>query len=167
MPPELREAANRAIASRLTCLPEFQAARRILFYISYGEEVDTRELMQRVFGAKVVLVPRVNGNDLHVHEIASFEDLRPGAFGILEPSAEAPEVAPTEAELVVVPGAAFDLHGARIGYGKGYYDRLLEGVNAAKIGLAYDRQIVAAIPVEPHDIPMDLLITNERLVDFR
>ncbi|MGE9295850.1 MAG: 5-formyltetrahydrofolate cyclo-ligase [Puniceicoccales bacterium] len=165
--PDQRRASNAAIASRLMSLPEFQQAKSILFYVSFGEEVDTHDIMSRCFEDKTVLAPRVNGEVLHIHQLTSLDDLEPGAFGIPEPKAETPEVDPAKAEIVIVPGAAFDLHGNRIGYGKGYYDRLLGGVSALKIGLAFDRQLVEYIEPESHDIPMDLLVTTERLVDFR
>ncbi|MEO0796038.1 MAG: 5-formyltetrahydrofolate cyclo-ligase [Verrucomicrobiota bacterium] len=165
--PQERQDRNAQIRHRLTAVPEFASAKSILFYVSFGEEVDTHELMKGCFGRKTVLVPRVEGDVLHVHEMQSLDDLQPGSFGILEPAPNTPEVDPSIAEIVVVPGAAFDLRGNRIGYGKGYYDRLLEGVSAVKIGLAFDRQMMETIPVEDHDIPMDILVTNERLLDFR
>ncbi|WP_189510953.1 5-formyltetrahydrofolate cyclo-ligase, partial [Cerasicoccus arenae] len=146
--PEEREARDQQIMQRLFALPDFQQAQRVLFYVSYGSEVDTHALMNRSFGGKTVLAPRVNGDELHVHELTTLDELQPGAFGIMEPIAGLREVDPVSVQVVIVPGAAFDLRGHRIGYGKGYYDRLLKGVTAIKIGLAYDRQMVEAIPDE-------------------
>lgn len=165
--PAEREARDGEILNRLVGLPDFQRAARVLFYVSFGSEVDTHQLMTRCFGGKDVIVPRVNGNELHLHELTALDQLRAGAFGILEPRTDLPEVDPASVAIILVPGAAFDLRGHRIGYGKGYYDRLLHGVSALKIGLCYDRQIIDAVPDEEHDIPVDVLITNERLVDLR
>ncbi|WP_309382695.1 5-formyltetrahydrofolate cyclo-ligase [Cerasicoccus frondis] len=165
--PQERHTRDVNILQRLFALSDFTKADRVLFYVSYGAEVDTHGMMNRCFGGKTVLAPRVNGDRLHIHELQSLEELQPGAFGILEPIAGLREVEPASVEIILVPGAAFDLRGHRIGYGKGYYDRLLNGVNALKIGLAYDRQIIDHVPDEPHDIPVDILITNERMVDLR
>jgi len=165
--PAERETRDQEILNRLFGFPDFNRASRVLFYVSFGSEVDTHQLMKRCFGGKDVIVPRVNGDDLHLHELKNLDDLQSGAFGILEPRADLPEVDPTSVDIILVPGAAFDLRGHRIGYGKGYYDRLLHGVSALKIGLCYDRQIIDAVPNEEHDIPVDALITNERLVDLR
>lgn len=165
--PDGRRARDQQILQRLFTQPDFKQAERVLFYVSYGSEVDTHDLMARTFGGKTVLAPRVNGDQLHLHELTSLDDLQPGAFGIPEPKLDLPEIPASEVELILVPGAAFDLRGHRIGYGKGYYDRLLNGVSALKIGLAYDCQVIETIPIEPHDIPVDILITDERLVDLR
>lgn len=165
--PGERQQRDQKILQRLFNLPDFQQADRVLFYVSFGSEVSTHDMMRRCFGGKTVLAPRVNGNELHVHELASMDELKSGAFGILEPVTGLPEVDPATVQIVLVPGAAFDLRGHRIGYGKGYYDRMLEGVSALKIGLCYDRQIIDAVPEQEHDIPVDIVITNERLVDLR
>jgi len=165
--PAQRQRANAAITRRLTALPDFLAATRVLFYVSLGEEVETRALLASSLGKKTVFAPRVEGDRLEIHEISSMDQLQPGAFGILEPVADSPVVDASLVEVALIPGAAFDLRGNRIGYGKGFYDRLLPGVSALKIALAFDRQIVESIPAEPHDIAMDLLVTDERLVDFR
>lgn len=166
LPGERRE-RDQKILTRLFSLPDFQQAERVLFYVSFGSEVSTHDMMRRCFGGKQVLVPRVNGDALHIHELSSLDELQPGSYGILEPVAGLPEVDPASVQVVLVPGAAFDLRGHRIGYGKGYYDRMLQGVDALKIGVCYDRQIIDAVPNEPHDIPVDVIITNERLVDLR
>jgi len=165
--PAQRQRANAAITRRLTALPDFLAATRVLFYVSLGEEVERRALLASSLGKKTVFAPRVEGDRLEIHEISSMDQLQPGAFGILEPVADSPVVDASLVEVALIPGAAFDLRGNRIGYGKGFYDRLLPGVSALKIALAFDRQIVESIPAEPHDIAMDLLVTDERLVDFR
>ncbi|WP_269542934.1 5-formyltetrahydrofolate cyclo-ligase [Cerasicoccus fimbriatus] len=165
--PEEREERDFKIMQRLLSLKDFTSAGCVLFYVSFGSEVDTHDMMNRSFGGKTVLAPRVDGDNLHLHELTSLDDLKPGAYGILEPDASLPVLDPAKVDIIIVPGAAFDLRGHRIGYGKGYYDRLLNNVDALKIGLAYDRQMVEQVPDEPHDIPVDIIITNERMVDLR
>jgi 5-formyltetrahydrofolate cyclo-ligase len=96
--------------------------------------------------------------------VTSFADLVPGKFGIPEPRPETPCVAPTEPDLLVVPGVAFDRRGHRVGYGKGYYDRLLAVTGAPVMALAYGFQLVEHIPDEPHDRCMDYILTPEELI---
>jgi 5-formyltetrahydrofolate cyclo-ligase len=88
--------------------------------------------------------------------------LVPGPFGIPEPPEEKPGETGMPLDLVVVPGLAFDLHGWRLGRGKGYYDRLLASVSAVTCGVAFDEQMVPALPVEPHDVQLNFVLTPAR-----
>lgn len=94
--------------------------------------------------------------------IGSLEDLAPGYKGIPEPAAPAP-TAP-EADVIVVPGVAFTAGGTRLGYGGGFYDRYLAEATGTRIGLCYDFQIVEDLPAGPHDIPMDRIVTEARVI---
>jgi len=91
-------------------------------------------------------------------------DTHVGEFGVIEPVAACPVIPPNRLDFVVVPGVAFTLDGRRIGRGKGFYDRLLARVDGVKCGVAFDEQIVEMIPLEPHDIRMDWIVTPTRLV---
>lgn len=162
------EKLGEVFAARLLSLPLWQAARCPALYMSFGGEASTRRILEACFLAKRhVALPRVEEAELRLHLVTSFDDLVPGKFGILEPRAEAPRVEPGEPDLFVVPGVAFDRRGHRVGYGKGYYDRLLELTGAPTLALAYGFQIVHRIPEEPHDRRMSFILTPDELVDCR
>ena len=84
-----------------------------------------------------------------------------GPFGLLQPAAAVASPGPIPVDLVIVPGLAFDAHGGRLGWGRGFYDDFLSGVDALKIGVAYAQQIVESVPMDEHDIYMDKVITEE------
>lgn len=94
------------------------------------------------------------------------DDLKKGAYGILEPSV-VKTADEKDIDVILVPGLAFDRHGGRMGFGKGYYDRLLETSIAVKIGLCYDFQLFDTIPTESHDVPMDFIITEKEICEIR
>lgn len=149
---------------RLAAIPEFALAAVVALYSPVRNEVFTEELfaIARRSG-KVVTYPRVRGNVLEFAEVTERQELVPGAYGILEPGGSR-VVAPAELDLIVTPGVAFDGSGHRLGYGKGYYDRFLHGgrVQGKLAGLCFDFQLVERLPVEAHDVRMDLVVTEER-----
>lgn len=166
------EARKRAlgICARLQELEPFRSARRILSYVSSKDnEVDTLPMIAGLLReGRQVLCPRVSGPHLAWHRVNSIEQLRAGAFGILEPD-PAVSHAPSEEEalgtdaVVLVPGIAFTPRGDRIGYGRGYFDRFLRSFNGISIGLAYDFQIVDEFEVTPHDVPVDFVVSESRV----
>ncbi|MCX8196882.1 MAG: phosphoribosylglycinamide formyltransferase [Candidatus Micrarchaeota archaeon] len=164
-----------AIMDRFLRLPEFEKAGCVLLYASKGSEVHTSDIIRSALslGKKVVLpVTNLEKHELELYQIGSIEELVPGAFGIPEPPrAERKRVSPQEIELAVIPGISFDMRGYRIGYGKGYYDKLLPQIKGKKVGLAYEIQIMDKIPNEAHDIAVDIIVTEERVIrcnkDFR
>ncbi|VVC01656.1 Phosphoribosylglycinamide formyltransferase [uncultured archaeon] len=152
------------IMDRFLRLPEFEKASCILLYASKGGEVHTDGIIESALSlGKSVVLPATNKEEktLALYRIKSTAELTRGAFGIMEPPRR-PEakVEPGEIDLVVVPGVSFDRRGQRIGYGMGYYDSLLGQFRCRKIGLAYDMQIVERIPEEPHDIAVDMIVTE-------
>ncbi len=155
------------IESRLFSLDAFAKARTVLFYAAKSDEVLTKGMILRALSeGKRVALPVVREQDLVLSEIKSFEgDLAPGKFGILEPKIVVP-VEPRKIEVVIVPGAAFDERGNRIGFGKGYYDRLLKRLEKRipRIGLAYEFQIIPNIPAGEWDIPVHTIITEKRTI---
>jgi len=162
---------SRAILDRLTALPSYLAAKTVHTYVAWGNEVDTHQLIRDAFShGKCVIVPRVDveRRALEHYRINSFSDLSPGAFGILEPvPARASRFEPGGAEVVVVPGIAFDPSGHRLGFGGGYYDAFLKPLSATKIALAYDFQIVDLLPTREEDERVDLIITEKRILHGR
>lgn len=107
---------------------------------------------------KRIAMPRVEGDDLKFHWVASRAELRPGRFGILEPVGEVPD-AGSGFDLILVPGMAFDLRGGRLGRGKGFYDRFLSNARGLRVGVCFEDQIVGDVPVEPHDLRMNFVVT--------
>ena len=157
-------AARREVSERLFAaverLPVFAAARTVAFFAALPDEPETDGALERWSRSKRVLLPRVEGERMSFVEYDPGA-MRVGAFGILEPAADAAPCAPGEIDLVVVPGTAFTLSGARMGRGRGYYDRYLSApeFRGAKVGVCYAHQIVAELPVEQHDVPLDCVVT--------
>lgn len=167
MPLEIFHEKGQAIFQRVIALPDYPRVRQIACYVSSGREVDTRALISRAIAdGKQVAVPVVRGKGQMVFQaIASLEDLKPAHFGLLAPPPDAAHVAsPDVFDWVITPGLAFDRCGRRVGMGQGYYDRFLPRTRAVRIGLSYAFQVVDAIPVERHDIPMDLIVTEREVI---
>ncbi len=162
-------AKSAAIREWLVALPPFASARVVLAYVSRGNEVMTHELIQQLLAeGRRVGVPVFDADraEYHASLIDEFPgDLVAGQLQILEPRPEkVRRIGRDQFAAVLVPGVAFDPHGGRLGRGKGYYDRLLEGAPSVKIGLAYEFQIVEEVPVHEHDVPMDFIITETRII---
>jgi 5-formyltetrahydrofolate cyclo-ligase len=167
-----KEAVSTTIVERFMALPSYQAAKTVLFYVDAGSEVRTRHLLPTALThGKRIVVPYciVETNELELFHLEEMSELVEGAYKILEPKVElrtAPgkRIAPQELDLVMVPGTAFDPRGGRMGQGKGYYDRLLANVrpDTNLVAIAYDCQIFDEIPVAPHDVFMDQVLTETR-----
>ncbi len=145
------------ICHALTASEVYQTAKNILCYVSFANEVDTHALLHHALANKHVFVPRVNQDILEICELKSWSDLSPNHYGILEPQ-QAQAMIPQQMDLCIVPGIVFDQYRNRIGFGKGYYDRLLKNLTCTKIALAFQCQMIDKIPTEIHDIPMDHII---------
>ena len=158
-------------------LPEFKEAETVAFYVAKREskEVETERMIKRALKiGKKVLVPLVNAQELRFSELRDFDsELALGTFGILEPKpASRRLVRASESNIILVPGLAFDLCGYRLGYGMGYYDRLLRGLASAKpslpfAGLAYEMQLVDKLPNTEYDMPLDILVAERRVLRFK
>lgn len=142
-----------------------------LIYVSLRNEVKTMGILEEVLQKKgQVVVPYcLSNNELGLFLLSDLQQLEQGSFGIREPIAALRAertVSPDTLDIVVMPGVAFDRRGNRIGYGKGYFDRLLKKLrgDCTKVGLAFDCQIFAEIPIEEHDLPVDHLITETQSI---
>ncbi len=156
---------SKKIFNRVTDLPEFDAAGTVLIYVSYRSEVDTGLLISYALSlGKEVCVPIVVSDcDMVASRLRACEDFGKNIYGIPEPTST-DEVPRSKIDLVILPGCAFDEQKNRIGYGKGYFDRFLEGCKATKIALAFEEQIVPQIPCDPTDVRMDVIVTPERVI---
>lgn len=167
LPAEEQLRAGNIIQSALTALPEYAAARSVALYTAFRSEVPTTGLLRQALSVgKEVLLPAVVGHGLVFRRIRCETDLLPGRYGILEPDGSCPQQEPDSIDLFVIPGVAFDLSGHRVGYGRGYYDRALHRYESGGklIGVCYDFQLVDVIAGEPHDVIMDRVITERRIV---
>ncbi|OHB31487.1 MAG: 5-formyltetrahydrofolate cyclo-ligase [Desulfuromonadaceae bacterium GWC2_58_13] len=161
-------ALSHAAQVRLLETPEFSRAAILALYSPILNEVFTEELFHaaRRIGKRVVY-PRVYDESLEFVEVTGLEELKPGVFGVLEPSGTS--VLPASVlDLILVPGISFDQAGFRLGYGKGYYDRFLHTADRCPclVGFCFDFQLVADLPMEAHDIGMNMLVTESRTLRF-
>jgi 5-formyltetrahydrofolate cyclo-ligase len=155
------------IATRVLELPEVERARCVLAYLSFGQEIETDDLLStlRERDVKVVL-PRIDraAHQLRLYQVVDFDsDTEPGVWGIREPSPARCRLAElSELDLIIVPGVAFTPSGDRLGYGGGYYDGLLARSTQPPtlVAPAFDLQIVGSLPVTSHDVPVDIIVTQ-------
>ena len=154
------------IRKNLFNLQEYKKSETAMFFVSFGSEVNTHEMVKESLKTKTIVVPKVMHNEIEPSVIIDFDNLVPsGKFGILEPI-EAMKIAYKNIDIVLAPGIAFDKEGHRIGYGFGYYDKFLSKVpKAVKIGLCFDFQVVEKVPKEEHDVPVDLIVTEKRVME--
>jgi 5-formyltetrahydrofolate cyclo-ligase len=166
-----RRERSRRIISRFRDSAGFSAAEVVCSYVNFREEVETAEFIAALLQeGRRVAVP-VHRHDtaqpLLFAEIRSLSELVRGQFGILQPSLETARVVPTAAiPLFLVPGLAFDPAGRRLGYGLGCYDRAFTDAapGALKVGLAFELQILECVPADPHDVRMDFVVTEDRVI---
>ena len=161
-----RDEAAAAVCRRLRALPELATAHVVLGYAGHGEEISIDAALRRLLASGVtVCLPWVDGLVLGVGAIADLDaDVEPGWRGVREPRVPRRPVQPRRIDAVIAPGVGFDEHGNRLGYGGGHFDRLLGRLRPGVpvIGVAFDAQVVARLPVEPHDRPVDVVITPKR-----
>ncbi len=162
IPEEQISEKSKTIIQHLKDLDEFKKANIVMSYLSLKSEVNTIELIKEQLQQKTVIIPFVEENNIKISKLSDFNDLKEGNFGVLEPIKK--EEYKENLDIVLVPGIAFDQSGARIGFGKGFYDRFLKDRNSLKIGLAFEEQITKNIPTEDYDIPMDMIITEKRVI---
>lgn len=160
--PAERQSLSQRICTAIESLPGFDRVTRLMLYHPLPDEVDTRPLLDKWGESKQLYLPVVEGDDIVAAPYRAGA-VKQGAFGIWEPRTSA-TVDPTQLEWIVVPGVAFDRAMNRLGRGKGYYDRLLRQTPARKIGICYGLQLVDEIPAEPHDIKMDLIVTENNII---
>jgi 5-formyltetrahydrofolate cyclo-ligase len=166
--PDERAERARAIAERIEQVPAFRAAKVVALYAALGTEVDPAEIARRALARGVrVAFPRAASDRLLVFAACAPGDLVRGPLGAAEPPARAPAVDPGELACVVMPGVAFSEDGLRLGRGGGYYDATLRSLpGVARVGLAFEVQLVPTLPREPHDAPMDAVVTEARVLSF-
>ncbi|MDY5086888.1 MAG: 5-formyltetrahydrofolate cyclo-ligase [Alloprevotella sp.] len=159
--PQQRAEWSAQLSARLVCHPRFAAAKTVMLYHALPDEPSLDRVLKEWHKRKVLLLPGVVGDDLHLHPYEGTDDIATGAFGIKEPTT--PEwTALSNIDLIVVPARAYDAKGHRLGRGKGYYDRFLSRPElhaAYTLGLAFPFQMVDAVPTEPHDCTLNEVLS--------
>lgn len=174
---EDKKAKDNAIRKRLFSLEYFKDAKTILFYASFRSEAETLKAIQNTLKLKKrVALPVVDTEhkQLKLYEIHDISELSSGYMGIPEPvPSRTRNMGLNEIDIEIIPGIGFDLKGNRLGYGAGYYDKLLSHKSKrlsktkgriTTIALAFEEQIAEKIPSEPHDIRVDIIVTEKRLI---
>ena len=152
---KLRQA--NAVFAQVEQLLRFADAKDVAVYWSLNDEIDTQRFIEKWYNKKRIWLPVVVGNELVFRQYTGIDNMRKGAFGILEPTG--PELNNIASiGVIIVPGVAFDAQNNRMGRGRGFYDRALQQSGAFKIGVAFNCQIFKQIPTIETDIPMDLVV---------
>lgn len=172
LPLDARVSYSEAITARLLQMPEYRHAETVLGYMNLGSEFASEPWVERVLAdGKRLVLPKVNRHTNHL-DLYHVEDpesqLAPGLWGIREPVVELNrrQVSINEVEFALLPGVAFAFDGARLGYGKGYYDRLLAGMNDAPVlvAAAFALQVVERLPQEATDVRVEWIITEQETI---
>ncbi|MCJ7665969.1 MAG: 5-formyltetrahydrofolate cyclo-ligase [Actinobacteria bacterium] len=166
---QIRLTKSKAIAAKFIKLGFYKDSKKIIAYFPFRSEIDTTIIIRKALRQqKKVLLPRVNGKDLDLYYIKDLsKDLGPGSFGIMEPvPAECIPASYKDIDLVLIPGVGFDRQMNRLGYGGGFYDKLLKILPAdlPRIAIAFDLQIVDSIPIMAHDLKIDIIVTETEII---
>lgn len=165
---------SKVISEKILAFKEIEMARNVFIYVNFRSEVITLSLINELMDRdKVISVPKTYVNEnrmeaIHIDNVK--EDLVPGYCDILEPRPDILQSNITEAQnidVIILPGSVFDERGGRMGYGGGYYDRFVEKIPfAIRIGLAFEEQLVAEAPLQPHDELLDYIVTEKRVISI-
>lgn len=155
------------IQKRLEAMEEFRDARTVLLYapIPHEKEVNTWGIITKYAKTKTLVLPKINmaRKTMSLHLITGRADTKPNTLKIPEPLPHCRRISPSDIDLAVIPGIAFDIAGNRLGFGHGYYDRLLKKLRCPIVALAYELQIVKQVPRDAHDVPVHHIVTENRI----
>ena len=168
-----RHGKSSSVMRNFLSLPGMQQWSTLFIYVNFRSEVETLELIKRCINQGIrVAVPLVDAATMSMTPWLIKDpghDLVPGYYNIPEPDpGKCFHLDPGEIDAAIIPGSVFDVQGGRLGYGGGYYDRFLvnDAPQARRVGFAFELQVVEKVPVEPHDQPLDILITEKRIVEI-
>ena len=166
LPAGTREAVSAGIAARLFALPFFEQAETVFCYYGMPHEIDTRAILREVLRTgKRLAMPLTGGNGrMTAREVTDLSELKPGSYGIPEPSSDSPVIPKDALSLILVPGLAFDPEGFRLGHGGGYYDRYLPYTSCPSVGLCPEIFLREELPRGPHDVRIPYILTESRLI---
>ncbi len=162
---------TKAIEDRLFEFANFLESKIVLLYVNGDYEVPTENIIKRSYDYnKIVVLPAFDSKkfEMKLMKVDTFaREVKPGPRGVLEPDAGRCKIVPMDrVDITIIPGLAFDEKGARIGSGKGYYDRLIPrlSITTRKVALILEDQIVPQVPMESHDKHVDIIITDKRII---
>lgn len=159
--------ADKAICRQVLQSQLYEKADTIFCYIGTDREINTMTLLRAaLIEGKRVAIPFCTGKGImEARQIRNLSDLVSGEYGILAPKLTCPLVAPEEIELAIIPCCTGNEKGQRLGYGGGYYDRYLPGTHCPRMLLCRRHLVTDDIPMEPYDVPMDYLVTEQGVMD--
>jgi len=162
MDEETRAGSDRAIFENIVDMPEYKKAGTVFTYVSVDSEIDTRALLERILSdGKCLCVPRIYGKKMEIKEVSDIYALTPGTFNIPEPPEDAVSVEPDEIDLSVIPCAACNKKGERLGRGGGYYDRFLKDYKGVAAVVCRESLMRDKLPLEEHDVPVAIVVTDK------
>ncbi|MGC9045874.1 MAG: 5-formyltetrahydrofolate cyclo-ligase [Thermodesulfovibrio sp.] len=165
IPQDLKIRKDEKIALNFINFLKEMHVKSVLLYASFGSEVDTWRIFEYCKKLSIkTAFPKVKEKFLEIYWVKERSELAKGYKSILEPC-NAQKAQIDDIEVIAVPGLAFDKNCFRIGYGGGFYDRLLSKKKGLAAGLAYEEQVLDQLPLESHDIKVDLIITDERVIN--
>jgi len=165
-----RTKLSELIVKKILNLTDFKKAKTILFYFSFGSEVETIDLIKTSVETKTTLLPLVLEKEKKIIacKIKNIEkDLENGFYNIPEPKKYCKKYLKDEIDLVLVPGVSFGIKGERLGYGGGFYDKFLENFQGEIIGICFESQLSNKIIIKKHDIKMHKIVTEKRIISCR
>ena len=163
MEEQRRRERDEKIANNVRRLHQYSPSSTLLIYVSTPIEIDTKKIIENAWAdGKKVAVPRCIPETrlMEFHYISSFDDLKPGSFGVLEPDETLPIVEDFSGCLMIVPAMQFDIYGFRLGYGKGYYDRYMSRFTGVSAGLCYSEELRRHMYHGRYDKPVDIIVTD-------
>ncbi len=161
---DLMKIVSKAIQKRLKKIDSFRNARKIGMYYPIGSEIMTQDIIQEALSeGKEVFLPKVVGKNIEFRKIESVNNLENGSFDIMEPRNECP--IDNNLDVILVPTVGISPKGVRLGYGHGFYDRFLAENKIETISITMEKQIVKNIPFSEHDIPINWIVTEDRVID--
>jgi len=166
LPAKMREALGALVIQKLFSVPGFVDAQTVLVFSSFGSEVPTAPILDRLHREnRRVALPRVRGDAMEARSYRPGDPTVVASFGAMEP-VDGVQMAPGDLDAVIVPGLAFDRRGFRVGYGGGHFDRFLERVrgDALTVGICFAVQLVDRVPTEPHDLPVRWVVTDREAI---
>ncbi|MEM9643518.1 MAG: 5-formyltetrahydrofolate cyclo-ligase [Planctomycetota bacterium] len=170
-----KESVSERITDQVVAMPSYVSAQCVMWYVDVRDEARTRHaLPAAIESGKKIVIPFCVDGELELFHLESMDELELGMYKILEPKTSLRDVVTKrvdvkELDLILVPGVGFDDRGGRTGHGKGYYDKLLENAreNTPLVALAFECQMFDEIPMQDHDIFMDHVVTEDRVISGR
>ena len=160
---EFRDISSNKIHQNLKQVDSFINSQNIACYFPIGSEIDTHNIMLGVLEQdKKMLLPKITENNMEFYIVPDLEKLEKGRFDIMEPKDSCKKAG--NIDCILIPTIGISKSGDRLGYGRGYYDKFLSSTNAMKISLTYSKQIIKSIPIDTHDIKIDLIITEDEII---